>query len=148
MWVKIYLLFLLINGSLGIMSGYATDLGQTNIAGNITSTDTPLIFNDTDSNTLIGNLTGITNSTIGGHTGDDNPLDFITDGAAYLLFPAQIAFNFLTMGFVFDAMDSFTGSIGVTFPEEAILLFKAIFGISFAFFVIYLITGRSFTSFV
>ena len=156
MFIKIYLFFLLLNISLTIVDGYATAIGETQVAGNITSVASgsgigqqPRFFNNTDAtNTLITNFTNTKNVTITGHTGSGNFWDPITQAGERLYFVGEMIFEVITGNFIINTMNAFTDSIGVDFPTEWNFGFQVLIGFINIFFIVYIVTGRSLTSFV
>ncbi len=131
------------------MEGYATDLGQTNVAGNLTVIDLPQVFNDTAGAPpdLSSNITHITNSSILGNPGGNEILNFVNNSVDYVLYAGGLLIQFFTLGFIFDSMDAVASSIGFSFPTNVIGMLKIGFGIAHVLFIAYIWTGRSFSSF-
>ena len=147
MFVKIFLFFLLVNIFLNVMAGYASDLGDPVTAAAIdNSTLNPQFYNTTTGH-LIGNLTSVSNVTIANNTGSGNLLNPIIDVADWAVFTGQFILDIMTAQYILDVFDSFTSSIGITFPSEVIIGMQILMGFANAFFIIYIITGRSIPSF-
>jgi len=155
MFAKIYFFFLLFNVALTIVDGYNEELGNTEVAGNITSVaigtgigDMPRFFNSTNpTGTLLGNFTDTTNSSTAGHVGTGSFFDPITQPIERLYMVGELAFQVITGNFIINVMNAFTTSIGVGFPDDWNFGFQIIIGLINIFLIVYIVTSRSFTSF-
>lgn len=155
MFAKIYFFFLLGNIALTIVAGYNTSIGNTAVAANIVSVPTgsavgqmPRFFNNTSpSGTIITNFTDTTNSSLTGHSGLGNIFDPITQATERLYYVGELAFEVLTGNFIINTMNAFTTSMGVTFPAEWNFGFQILIGFINLFFIVYIITSRSMSSF-
>lgn len=137
------------------VDGYALSIGETEVAGNITSIAQgsgsglmPNFFNATNpSGTLIVNFTDTKNATITGHTGDNSFFDPITEPIERLYAVGELALEFLFGGFIINVMNAFTTSLGVDFPPEWNTGFQLLIGFVNIFYIIYIILGRSIPAF-
>jgi len=108
----------------------------------------PFFFNSTDpTNTLITNFTDTTNATITGHSGSGNFWDPIVDSTERLFQVGEIALEFLFGGFIINVMNSVTTSLGVSFPTEWNFGFQLLIGFVNIFYIVFIILGRSVSSF-
>gem|GEM_PF-3942401 len=140
---------------MAVVDGYTLSIGQTNVAGNLTSVATgtgagqqPNFFNATDpTGTVIVNFTDTRNSTIVGHTGDESFFDPITEPVERLYAVGELALEFLFGSFIINVMNAFTGAMGVDFPAEWNFGFQIIIGFVNIFYIIYIVLGRSIPAF-
>jgi hypothetical protein len=136
MLVKIYLFFLILNVALGTVAQFQPTLG-------FDTEPNPLFYNRNDPNNrqyAVGNITNPTNST--GHY-----FDWLEEFNERILFGGQTVIKFITFGFIFDTMDNFATSIGVTYPTEFMNGMVAVIGFIAFLWLIYIIIGRSTSGF-
>jgi len=69
--------------------------------------------------------------------------DWFEDSTARILFAGQVALDFIGMGFMINAFNSFSASLGILWPTGFSDGLIVIFAILFALWIIYMISGRS-----
>jgi len=157
MIIKLMILMICLNTGLGVMHWYADGNGEVGLANAIQPNELPTFYNATSNNggdymaniddttTAVGQLRHSTNST---NTGETNyEFDLIQESNEYSLAQAWAILNWFDGGFVLGTVDNFTGAIGVELPPYIIEGFMALYGIGFALFIIYMVTGRGFSGF-
>ncbi len=172
MLIKIYFFFILINGSALMFIEFQKDIGEADIASQFSTASTPTGFrftypNGTDSSyggveleggvfngtsaprkDLAGNLTAPTNATLQGHTGSGGFLDPFIDAADTFTYGIIVFTKFISAQYIIESVDVFTRAIGVPVPDGGIVMFAIMFGFIHVVWIVYMLSGRSHTSFV
>ena len=138
-FLEIMLVVLCINGMIFVFDELIDDATVSplktplSLSTNITAVAQPAIFNNTDpTNTLIGNITGTsqTNSTGGGETiGFFDQINFFINGLFFFI-------NLITGGFLWSVLGIFG------FPDAFIFILQGILGFLLALSIFYYLSGR------
>jgi hypothetical protein len=134
-FVEIYLFILCINGAVMVVDAMTDTPLVTpfDINTQIQAANMPKVFNSTsNSYTLVNNMT--TNVVNG--TGSNTVLNFLQDSFFYPLAILQGVINFLTGGFVWQALAMFG------LPSVFVYVLQTILGFMLARTILYYVTGR------